>query len=202
MMKYKSVLCLFAAGLVLLAGRSWADDKTAAAPTPAPPAPAAKPAKAGNQTIAAIQAAIDLDTAGNTTAAIAAFEKVGVLKSKNLEAWRLTDEANTYIKAGDNTKATSLLEQATETNPKNYVAWNNLGTMYEGTGDMDKAKDAYQKSVDAAKAANASSAKAEGNLEALQARMDKAAAKKAKSGAKPAPPPAGGAPAAGGEEKK
>lgn len=183
----KRTLLLFAAGLALTAGNVMADNKPAASTTPAM-APAAEKAakpKSSNPTIAAIQAAIDLDEAGNTTAAVAAFEKIQT-KSSNLECWRLTDEANVYLKQNDNAKAIELLEKATTTNDKNYVAWNNLGTAYENTGDLDKAKDAYQKSIDAAKAADASSAKAEGNLEALQARMDKEAAKEAKkNGGKP-----------------
>jgi len=65
------------------------------------------------------------------------------------------------------------LEKSVAANDQNYVAWNNLGSAYELTDQLDKAKDAYQKSIDAAKAANASSAKAEGNLQALQAKLDK-----------------------------
>ncbi|HJT24159.1 MAG TPA: tetratricopeptide repeat protein [bacterium] len=185
-MKIRTLL-LFAAGLALTAGNLMADDKPAASTTPAaaPAGQAAAKPKSSNPTIAEIQAAIDLEDSGNTTAAVAAFEKIQT-KSKNLEAWRLTDEANIYLNVGDNDKAISLLEQATTTNPKNYVSWNNLGTAYENTDQLDKAKDAYQKSIDAAKDAGASSAKAEGNLEALQARLDKQGAKEAKdNGGKP-----------------
>ncbi len=184
----KRNLLLFAAGLALTAGNVMADDKPAASMTPAaaPASQSAPKAKSGNPTIAAIQAAIDLDSAGNTTAAVAAFEKI-TTKTKNLECWRLTDEANVYLKVDDNAKAVSLLEAATAANDKNAISWNNLGTAYENSGDLDKAKDAYQKSVDAAKDAGSDSAKAQGNLDALQARMDKAAAKEAKkNGGKPA----------------
>jgi len=183
----KRTLLLFAAGLALTAGNVMADDKPAASTTPAaaPASQMAKP-KSSNPTIAAIQAAIDLDAAGNTTAAVAAFEKI-TTKTKNLECWRLTDEANVYLKVDDNAKAVSLLEAATEANPKNAISWNNLGTAYENSGDLDKAKDAYQKSIDAAKDAGSDSAKAQGNLDALQARLDKQAAKEAKkNGGKPA----------------
>jgi tetratricopeptide (TPR) repeat protein len=169
----KRILLALTAVIALMAANSWADDKPAAMKAPAAGSTAPASKKWSNPSMAAIQAAIDLDSAGNTTAAIAAFDKIGVLKSKNLEAWRLNDEASTYMKAGDNAKATELLEKATETNDQNYVAWNNLGSAYEASKDLDKAKDAYQKSIDAAKAANASSAKAQGNLDALQARLDK-----------------------------
>ena len=188
MMQSKRAFLLFAAGMVLSLGQSWADNTAAPASTTPAAAPAADqsaapaPKKWSNPSMQAIQAAIDLDNAGNTTAAIAAFEKIGELKSKNLEAWRLNDEAGTYMKAGDNSAAVSLLEKATEANDKNYTAWNNLGAAYEATNDLDKAKDAYQKSIDAAKAANASSAKAEGNLADLQARLDKKAGKKGDAG--------------------
>jgi tetratricopeptide (TPR) repeat protein len=134
-----------------------------------------------------MKAAIALEDAGNTEEAIAAFEKIGTLKSKSMEAWRLNDEAHVYLITDRASQAVSLLEQATTTNPKNFMAWNNLGTAYEASGDLDKAKDAYQKSIDTAKESGDSSAKAEGNLEALQARLDKAAAKDAKkNGGKPA----------------
>ncbi len=66
-----------------------------------------------------------------------------------------------------------LFEKAVAADDANYVAWNNLGTTYEQTNNLDKAKDAYQKSIDAAKAADASSAKAEGNLTDLQGRLDR-----------------------------
>lgn len=188
-MKMRTLL-LFAAGLALTAGNLMADDKPAASTTPAA-APAektmAKPSHTDSPNVAAMKAAIALEDAGNTEAAVAAFEKMGVLKSKSMEAWRLNNEALVYLNVNDDAKAVSLLEGATEANPKNYIAWNNLGTAYENTGALDKAKDAYQKSIDAAKETGESSAKAEGNLEALQARLDKEAAKEAKkNGGKPA----------------
>jgi tetratricopeptide (TPR) repeat protein len=147
--------------------------------------PAAKPAKADSPTVAAMKAALALETDGKHDEAIAAYEKMGVLKSKKMECWRLNNEALSYIAQSKNDEAVSLLEGAVAADDSNYLAWNNLGTCYEATDQLDKAKDAYQKSIDTAKAANASSAKAEGNLQDLQARMDKMAAKKNK-GKKPA----------------
>jgi tetratricopeptide (TPR) repeat protein len=193
MIQYKQAFLLFAVGLAVSAGKVWADDKAPASTTPAAqPTVAAKPAKADSPTVAAMKAAIALAEAGKTDEAVAAYEKIGVLKSKKMEAWRLNNEGLAYLTAPTPVpdKALPLFEQATTTDEANYVAWNNLGTTYEATGDLDKAKDAYQKSIDAAKAANASSAKADGNLEALQARLDKAAAKAAKKGgAKPVATP-------------
>jgi tetratricopeptide (TPR) repeat protein len=189
MIQYKRILMVLAAGMTLMAGRLWADNATpaAASTTPAAAAPAAKPAKAEAPTVTAMKAAIALEDAGNTTDAIAAFEKMGVLKTKSMECWRLNNEAHVYLMTNQPDKAVELLEKATATDDSNYIAWNNLGTAYEQTDAYDKAKDAYQKSIDAAKAANASSAKAEGNLSDLQARMDKIAAKKAKKNGGKAP---------------
>src|SRR5579859_970304 len=165
MIQRKRTLLLLAAGLTLAAGKSWADDKAKDNATPTPKAAAAAPAKAAkgdSPTITAMKAALALDEAGKFDDAIAAFEKMGVLKSKKMEAWRLNNEALTYIHANKSDKALPLLEKATETDPTNYVAWNNLGTTYEGANDLDKAKDAYQKSIDAATTAGASTAKAQG----------------------------------------
>ncbi len=176
MIQTKRVLLLFAAGLLLTAGNLRADDKPAATPAAAPAA-ASKPAKADSPTVTAMKAANALEAAGNTAEAIAAYEKMGVLKSKKMEAWRLNNEALAYLAAEKYDQAVPLLEKATASYDKNYVAWNNLGTAYEQTNQLDKAKDAYQKSIDAAKDAGASSAKAEGNLAALQPRLDKMEAK-------------------------
>lgn len=188
MIQFKRAFLLFVAGMAVFAGRSWADNKTPVVTpqaTPMAAAPAvAKPAKTDPPTVAAMKAAIALEDAGNTTDAIAAFEKMGVLKTKSMECWRLNNEAHVYLITNQPDKAVDLLEKATVADATNYIAWNNLGTAYEDTDALDKAKDAYQKSIDAAKAANASSAKAEGNLANLQARIDKMEAKKAKMAAK------------------
>ncbi len=170
----KRNLLLFAAGLALSAGNLMADQPAASTTPAAAPATqmAPKPAKGDSPTVTAMKAANALEAAGDTADAIAAYEKMGVLKSKKMEAWRLNNEALAYLVADQADKALPLLVNATAADDSNYVAWNNLGTAYEQTNDNDKAKDAYQKAIDTAKAANASSAKAEGNLAALQARMD------------------------------
>jgi tetratricopeptide (TPR) repeat protein len=164
--------------------------------TPAP----SKPTGHDSPTVAAMKAAIALAEAGKTDEAVAAYEKMGVLKSKKMEAWRLNNEGLAYLTAATPApdKAVPLLEKAVATDADNYVAWNNLGNAYENTDELEKAGDAYQKSIDAAKAANASSAKAEGNLQALQPRLDRL---KKKNGDKS---DAGddNAPAAGDDQKK
>ena len=172
----KRILLAFAAVVSLIAVNSWADDKPAASTTPAAKTdakPAATSAKGDSPTVTAMKAAIALAEAGKTDEAVAAYEKMGVLKSKNMEAWRLNNEGLAYLMANKVDKATPLFEKATQTNDKNYVAWNNLGSCYEQDNKLDEAKDAYQKSVDAAKDAGVSNAKAEGNLAALEARMEK-----------------------------
>src|SRR5581483_5830484 len=70
-------------------------------------------------------------------------------------------------------KAVPLLEKAVAADANNFTAWNNLGSAYEQTNQLKKAKDAYQKSIDAAKAADASSTKAESNLANLEPRLAK-----------------------------
>ncbi len=188
MVQFKSAVLLMAVGMLTSTGVLWADNAAPAA-TPAPATTAvAKPkaAKVDSPAVASMKAAIALAEAGKTDEAVAAYEKMGVLKSKKMEAWRLNNEGLAYLTAKEPAldKALPLFEKATATDDSNYVAWNNLGSVYEQTGALDKAKDAYQKSIDAAKAVNASSAKAEGNLAALQPRLDKLAAKQAKMDAK------------------
>jgi tetratricopeptide (TPR) repeat protein len=172
MVHCKRAYSLFVAVLMLSAGNLWADNATPVATSTTPAA--AAPSK-HSATYDAMVAANNLAAAGKTDEAIAAYEKIGVLKSKNMEAWRLNNEAHAYLTAATPVpdKAVDLLEKAVAANDANYVAWNNLGSAYELTDQPDKAKDAYQKSIDAAKAAGASSAKAEGNLQALQAKLDK-----------------------------
>lgn len=190
MIQFKRAFLLFVAGMAVFAGRLWADNKAPVVTPQATPAVAAtvvaKPAKADSPTVAAMKAAMTLAEAGKTDEAVAAYEKIGPLKSSKSEAWRLNNEGLAYLQAPTPVpeKAVPLLEKAVATDATNYIPWNNLGSAYEQTDSLDKAKDAYQKSIDAAKAADASSAKAEGNLQNLQARLDKMEAKKAKMEAK------------------
>ncbi len=203
MIQTKRAFLLIPALIFVFAGKVSADDKAPASTTPtAKPAGATKSAKADSPAVSAMKAAIALAEAGKTDEAVAAYEKMGVLKTKKMEAWRLNNEGLAYLTAKEPKydKALPLFEKATETDDSNYVAWNNLGSTYEQNGDLDKAKDAYQKSIDAAKAADGSSAKAQGNLDALQARLDKAQAKKDKADKKAGKKPAA-TPEAGGDKK-
>ena len=194
MVHYKRAYLLFAVALVFSAGKLWANNPTpTVTASTTPTAKASKPAKTENPAVTAMKAAIALAEAGKTDEAVAAFEKIGVLKSKNLEAWRLNNEALAYLQAATPVpeKAVPLLEKAVASNDENYIAWNNLGSAYELTDQIEKAKDAYQKSIDAAKAADASSAKAEGNLQALQPKLDKLNADKPAEAAGNSPSAAG-----------
>jgi len=182
MVQNKLSLLFLAVGLISFTGSLWADEAAPASTTPAAqPTVASKPvAKADNSVKAAMKAAGDLAAAGKTDEAIAAYEKIGVLPSKKGESWRLNCEGLAYLNATEPKpdKAAPVFEKAVAADSSNYLAWNNLGTAYEQTDQLDKAKAAYQKSIDAAKEANASSDKAEGNLKDLQAKLDKIAGKK------------------------
>jgi len=218
MIQHKRTLLFLTVGLISLVGSLRADDAaptstTSTAPA-AQPTVASKPAKmvkADNPIKAAMKAAGDLAAAGKTDEAIAAYEKIGVLKSPKAESWRLNCEGLAYLGATDPKadKAVPVLEKAVAADENNYLAWNNLGTAYEQTDKLDKAKDAYQKSIDAAKSADASSDKAESNLSALQAKLDKVAAKKggtkeadAADDSAAAAPAKSSAPAAAGDQSK
>ncbi len=190
MTQNQGMVLFLAVGLISLTTSLRADDAAPAASNPAATdqaASAAQPAaskpvavKADHSVKAAMKAAADLAAAGKTDEAVAAYEKIGVLKSKKAEGWRLNNEGLAYLEAADPKaeKAVPVLEKAVAVDPGNAVAWNNLGSAYEQTDKLDKAKDAYQKSIDAAKAADGSSDKAQANLDTLQAKLDKIAAKK------------------------
>ncbi len=182
MTQFKRVFLLLSAGSLLLAGKVWAEDKAPAATTPV----AKAAVKADSSTSGSMKAASALAEEGKTEEAIAAYEKMGVLKSPKAEAWRLNNEGLAYLTAATPApeKALPLLEKSVATDATNYVALNNLGIAYEQTDSLDKAKDAYQKAIDAAKTAGADSAKAQGNLDAVQARLDKIQAKKDKAALK------------------
>src|ERR1017187_7011570 len=87
MVHYKRAYLLFAAVLAFSAGNLWADNATPVSTPATPSATKSKSAKADSPTVTAMKAAIALADAGKTDEAIAAFEKMGVLKSKNMEAW-------------------------------------------------------------------------------------------------------------------
>jgi tetratricopeptide (TPR) repeat protein len=184
-MKHNQYVLLFlAVGLISLTGSLRADDSASTSNAPiaptAQPTVASKPAKADNPIKAAMKAAGDLAAAGKTDEAIAAYEKIGVLPSKKAESWRLNCEGLAYLNATDPKadKAIPVFEKAVAVDASNSLAWNNLGTAYEQTDQLDKAKKAYQKSIDAAKETDANSDKATANLSDLQAKLDKIAAKK------------------------
>jgi tetratricopeptide (TPR) repeat protein len=74
-------------------------------------------------------------------------------------------------------KALPVLQKAVAVDAENAVAWNNLGSAYEQTDQLAKAKDAYQKAISAAKASGSGSDRAEANLQTLQEKLDKASGK-------------------------
>src|ERR1700679_2998560 len=99
MIQNKLTLLFLTAGLISFVGSLRADEAAPVSTTPTVAAAqpvAAKPAKADNPLKAAMKAAGDLAAAGKTDEAIAAYEKIGVLKSKKAEGWRLNNEGLAY----------------------------------------------------------------------------------------------------------
>jgi tetratricopeptide (TPR) repeat protein len=173
----KYAFVLLTAGLMFSTGSLRADDAAPASTTPAATpaaAPAAKLATAPKKLSIKDQmkAAADLADAGKTDDAIAAYEKIGTLPSKKGESWRQNAEGLAYLEAPtpEPEKAVPVLEKSVAINADDYYAWNNLGSAYELTDQSKKAEDAYQKAIDSAKAAGASTDKYETNLKLLQAK--------------------------------
>src|SRR5665213_972004 len=199
----KYAFVLLTAGLMFSTGSLRAEDAASTTPavTPAatPAAKTAKPAAAAKPSIKEqMKAAADLADAGKTDDAIAAYEKIGPLPSKKGESWRQNAEGLAYLEAPtpEPEKAVPMLEKSVAVNADDYYAWNNLGSAYELTDQSKKAEDAYQKAIDAAKAAGASTDKYETNLKLLQAKTGDASA-----AADSTPLPAG-TPAAGADSSK
>lgn len=200
MNKKKYVFVLLTAGLMFSTGNLRADDAVPASTTPAvtpAAAPASKSAAAPKKLSIKEQmkAASDLADAGKTDEAIAAYEAIGPLPSKRGESWRQNSEGLAYLEAPtpEPEKAVPVLEKSVAVNPDDYYAWNNLGSAYELTDQAKKAEDAYQKAIDSAKAAGASSDKYENNLKLLQAKTGDAPAASTTPAASDMSTPAAGA---------
>ena len=58
-------------------------------------------------------------------------------------------QAEAALEQRDYTKAEPLLQKVVQANPKNYVAWFDLGFTYNAMGRVDDSIHAYQQSVDA-----------------------------------------------------
>ncbi len=54
---------------------------------------------------------------------------------------------NALIQAGKNDEAMPYIQKAVELFPENFRAWNNLGLLYYKKGDIEKAKNAWNKSI-------------------------------------------------------
>src|SRR5258708_12639721 len=176
MTQCKAAFLSFAVLLLVSAGSLWADDAAPVATVQANPgAGAVAAANPDNpeSPAATMKAAAALAEAGKTDEAVAAYEKMGVLKSKKKEGWRLNNEGRAYLIASTPApeKAVPLLEKAVATDESNFVAWNNLGTAYEQTGQLAKAKDAYQKTIDQPKPGDSPSSKTEPNPQTTEPRL-------------------------------
>ena len=53
-----------------------------------------------------------------------------------------------FIQVGNYSDARELLERFLELEPDNSDAWNNIGSLYEETGDIEKALHAWKQSLD------------------------------------------------------
>ena len=56
-------------------------------------------------------------------------------------------QAETAIQKADYATAQTLLEKYVSTNPNDYLAWFDLGYVYKATNQLDKATEAYRKSI-------------------------------------------------------
>jgi tetratricopeptide (TPR) repeat protein len=146
----KYAFVLLTAGFVFSTGILRADDAAPATPSAMPAKPAAK-----SSVREQMKAAGALADAGKTDEAIAAYEAIGTLPSKQGESWRLNAEGLAYLKASkpEPEKAVPLLEKSVAVNPDDYYAWRNLGSAYQQTGQSEKALDAYKKAAASEKAA-------------------------------------------------
>jgi tetratricopeptide (TPR) repeat protein len=192
-----SRLILVLAAAFLLSPMLKADDaaKTAAEPakdavktTMTAKAAAKAPAKASTDH-ALLQAANELMDQGKLDEAIKAYEAMGELKSKKAETWRLNNWGLCLIKQDKFADAVPVLEKSVAVDPNNDIALRNLGAAYERSDQIDKAIETYKKAVEAAKASNGDSSKAENNLKMAEAKKGGAAAGvsgTAKPAAKPA----------------
>ena len=155
MIQYKRVFLLLGVGLGLLVGRVWADDQAASSSSNAQAGnssgtqmnTAASPAKPESPNVINMKAANALMDAGKYDEAIAAYEKMGELKSNRMEAWRCNNEGLACLDANKNDQALPLLEKATTTDPSNSVAWNNLGLALWTQGRDREAARAFEESL-------------------------------------------------------
>ncbi|MHA1809856.1 MAG: tetratricopeptide repeat protein [Candidatus Heimdallarchaeaceae archaeon] len=79
--------------------------------------------------------------------AINCFEFVLAIDSKSIQA---LNELGTilYEKNMDLNKAVIILSKIIEQQPKNSIAWHNLGLAYEKQGDLEQAIECYQKTIE------------------------------------------------------
>ncbi|HEV2399846.1 MAG TPA: DUF3857 domain-containing protein [Candidatus Sulfotelmatobacter sp.] len=72
----------------------------------------------------------------------------GIVPPADMKADDLVDSARAAVDAGNLQVAEALLKRATEIDPKNKYAWNNLGLIYLGTRQNDQAISCFQKQID------------------------------------------------------
>ena len=72
----------------------------------------------------------------------------GMVPPVDMKADELVDSARAATESGNLTLAEVLLKRATEVDPKNKYAWNNLGLIYLATRQDDQAVAAFQKQIE------------------------------------------------------
>jgi len=72
----------------------------------------------------------------------------GMVPPADMKADELTESARAAADSGNLALAEVLLKRATEVDPKNKFAWNNLGLIYLQTRQDDQAISAFQKQID------------------------------------------------------
>lgn len=205
-------LAIVAASAMSLRADEAAAAKPAEAAKPAAAAPAAKPAEAKpaadasatdkpateakaaatpvakNDAPGSITPGNQLNADGKFEEAIAYFEGIGEQSAANghskREPWRLVGLSSAQIGAGKFADAAASAQKAIDIDPKNGVAWNNLGSALAQSGKREEAIAAYDKGIATLKAAGADTAKLEGNVAPIKAALEEAKAKADKKAGK------------------
>lgn len=149
--------------------------------------PAATPV-AKNDNPGSVKQGNELIEAGKFDEAIAYFNGIGEQTTSNghtkREPWRLVGLSSAQIGAGKFEDAAATAQKAIDIDPNLNAAWNNLGSALANQGKRSEAIEAYNKGIEALKAAGKDTSKLEGNVAALKAAADEAQAKADKKAGK------------------
>jgi protein O-GlcNAc transferase len=85
-----------------------------------------------------------LQTLGRVAEAVAAYQRVLELQPESVEA--LNNLGNAYLTVGDRPAAEAFYRRTLDRDPNFALAWNNLGVVLQQNGQLDDARDAYDRS--------------------------------------------------------